>query len=47
MGLTVSDGGGNYSLSVTPSNPQYCVAYLAGFPDVAGTTVNTLTGVQT
>ena len=46
QGLTVSDGSGNYSVSVQPSAPHYCVAYLAGSPDVAGTTVNTLTGTQ-
>lgn len=42
---TVSDGAGNFSFSV-PSNgwTWYAVAYLAGSPDVAGTTVNTLVG---
>jgi len=44
--LTVSDANGNYSSSVQPSAPHYVVAYLAGSPDVAGTTVNTLAGTQ-
>lgn len=41
-----SDASGNYifSLGVSPQNQQYAVAYKAGSPDVAGTTVNTLTG---
>ena len=46
QGITVSDVSGNYSVSVQPSASHYCVAYLAGSPDVAGTTVNTLTGTQ-
>lgn len=40
---TVSDGSGNFTLLPTVSGPFYLVAYLAGAPDVAGTTVNTLT----
>lgn len=42
---TVSDASGNFSFSV-PSNGWafYAVAYLAGAPDRAGTTVNTLAG---
>ena len=40
---TVSDGSGNYSfLTATPAAQHYVVAYKAGAPDVAGTTVNTL-----
>lgn len=36
---------GAYSFSVTSTpGPFYIVAYKAGAPDVAGTTVNTLTG---
>jgi len=41
---TVSDGSGNYSIQVLVSGPFYLVAYKAGSPDVAGTTVNTLVG---
>lgn len=39
-----SDGSGNYSLGASNSIPHYVVAYKPGSPDVAGTTVNTLTG---
>lgn len=41
-----SDASGNFifSLGVSPQIQQYAVAYLAGSPDRAGTTVNTLTG---
>ena len=43
MNQTVSDGSGNYSFTLySPPGPFYVVAYLAGSPDVAGTTVNTL-----
>lgn len=42
----VSDGSGNYSFpNVSPGSSYYVVAYKAGAPDVAGTTVNTLIGV--
>jgi hypothetical protein len=48
-GSTVSDANGNYSLDVTVSAGTgltfFCNGYLAGSPDVAGTTVNTLVGV--
>lgn len=40
----VSDASGNYSLPATPSFTHYVVAYLAGVPDVAGTTSNQLVG---
>ncbi len=40
--VTTSDASGNYSFSIGPSLSCYIVAYLAGSPDVAGTTVNTL-----
>lgn len=40
----VSDGAGNYSLICAGSGTFYIVAYKAGSPDVAGTTVNTLIG---
>jgi hypothetical protein len=39
----VSDGSGNYSFGAT-GGPYYIVAYKKGVPDVAGTTVDTLTG---
>ena len=38
----VSDGSGNFKFFPTVSGPFYLVAYLAGAPDVAGTSVNTL-----
>jgi hypothetical protein len=41
----ISDGSGNYSFVMSRNTgiTFYCVAYLAGSPDKAGTTVNTLT----
>jgi hypothetical protein len=46
VNTTTSDGSGNFTI-VTPNNSGtfYLVAYKAGSPDVAGTTVNTLTAV--
>ena len=41
---TVSDGSGNYAIFAQGTGPFYVVAYKAGAPDVAGTTVNTLQG---
>jgi hypothetical protein len=41
----VSDTNGNYTFQVQPQITYYIVAYKTGVPDVAGTTVNTLTGV--
>lgn len=42
---TTSDGSGNYTSDPVGLGQQYyAVAYKAGSPDVAGTTVNTLTG---
>jgi len=38
----VSDGAGNFLFYPPDSGPYYIVAYKAGAPDVAGTTVNTL-----
>ena len=46
VATTTSDGVGAYSFSVGLSTVYYAVAYLAGSPDVAGTTVITLTGTQ-
>ncbi len=43
VGITTSDASGNYSFPAT-GGPYYIVAYKKGSPDVAGTTVNTLTG---
>ena len=40
----VSDASGNYRLDASDRLTHYAVAYKAGSPDVAGTTVNTLTG---
>jgi hypothetical protein len=41
---TVSDANGNFAFYVSSPIPQYfLVGYLAGSPDVEGTTVNTLT----
>lgn len=39
-----SDGSGNFSIYAPVTGPFYLVAYKAGSPDVAGTTVNTLVG---
>lgn len=39
---TTSDGSGNFTFYPTTSGPYYIVAYKAGAPDVAGTSVNTL-----
>ena len=39
---TTSDATGSYSFDNPGSGPFYIVAYKAGSPDVAGTTVNTL-----
>ena len=44
IAATVSDGAGNFSFGAT-AGPYYLVAYKTGTPDVAGTSVNTLTGV--
>lgn len=40
-----SDASGNYNFDNPGSGPFYIVAYKAGAPDVAGTTVNTLVAV--
>lgn len=42
---TVSDAAGNFNFDNPGSGPFYMVAYKAGSPDVAGTTVNTLIAV--
>jgi len=43
IGEVVSNSLGEYEFTLDGNvNPKYCVAYLAGSPDVAGTTVNTL-----
>ena len=41
---TTSDASGNYSFVVDKTQTYYTVEYLAGFPDVAGTGSNQLTG---
>jgi hypothetical protein len=40
----VTDDSGNYRVYATENVAHYCVAYKTGSPDVAGATVNTLTG---
>jgi hypothetical protein len=46
VGETVSDGAGAYSFTMARAQgPFYVVAYKAGAPDVAGTSVNTLVGL--
>lgn len=39
---TISDANGNYLVDAQINTTYYLVAYKAGAPDVAGTTVNTL-----
>ena len=41
--MVQSDASGNFTFLIGPNaGPFYCVAYLPGSPDKAGTTVNTL-----
>lgn len=40
----ISDAAGFYAFDATAAGPYYLVAYKAGAPDVAGTSVNTLVG---
>lgn len=42
---SLSDGSGLYTLRCSGSGTFYVVAYKAGAPDLAGTTINTLIGV--
>jgi len=42
VNTVTSDGSGNYAFDNPGSGPFFIVAYKAGSPDVAGTTVNTL-----
>src|SRR3954466_7263126 len=42
--VTTSDANGNYLVPASPNVSHYAVAYLAGAPDVAGTSVNTIVG---
>jgi hypothetical protein len=44
LGQTTSDANGAYVLYASPTIQHYLVAYLAGSPDVSGTTVNTVVG---
>ena len=49
-GSTISDANGNYAVDVTSGETGLtfqAVAYLAGAPDVAGVSLNTLTGTAT
>lgn len=43
-GKVTSDGAGNYAFLGVGPGPFFAVAYKAGSPDIAGTTVNTLRG---
>jgi hypothetical protein len=43
IAAVTSDASGNFAFYVLPPGPYYLVAYKVGSPDVAGTTVNTLT----
>jgi hypothetical protein len=47
VGETVSDGAGQWTISMNLGGPFFAVSYKAGAPDVAGTTVNTLIPVVT
>lgn len=42
---TTSDASGNYSFQASKTAAWFVVAYKAGSPDVAGTTVNTVSAV--
>jgi hypothetical protein len=42
---TISDPSGNYVIYVPTNSTHYLVGYLAGSPDLAGTTQNILVGV--
>ena len=42
---TISDGSGNYSVTLPTNLRHYVVSYKTGSPDVTGATVNTLTAV--
>ena len=44
-GETVSDASGNFEIRTPVNAAHYLVAYLAGSPDVAGTSPNTVTPV--
>lgn len=49
VGSAISDGTGVYAITVNEPGAGvqfFAVAYKAGSPDVAGTTVNTLQGVE-
>lgn len=46
VATTISDGSGNYSFTLSGNSQTYFVrAYKVGAPDVAGTSVNTLTAI--
>jgi hypothetical protein len=45
VGSSQSNANGEYSIAVPTQGAHYVVAYLAGTPDVAGTTANTVTGI--
>lgn len=43
--VQTTDAGGNYQLSDPNATTNFVVAYLPGSPDVAGTTIDELTGI--
>lgn len=47
VGETTSDGSGNWSFGIMESGPFFLVEYIAGSPDRAGTSLNTLAPVYT
>ena len=48
LGTATSDSGGNYTVTLTScSTAVFAVGYLAGSPDVAGTTLNNLVPIAT
>lgn len=42
LGVTTSDGSGNYSFTIGTNQAVFLRAYKSGAPDLAGTTVNTI-----
>jgi len=42
--MTTSDASGNYRVDASQAITHYVVAYKAGSPDVAGTSLNTIVG---
>lgn len=42
VATTTSDANGNYSMDLPAGNTYFLVAYLSGTPNLAGTSVNTI-----